>query len=106
MLALQCGSVIVRTPLCRLHESPLHPFLTPFSLLSHSFLSPLPHSSSAPLPPAPAPPAQAKIFDAAPAGVRKVVVSTNIAETSLTLDGIYYVIDTGYVKMKVGGTHA
>jgi hypothetical protein len=28
-------------------------------------------------------------------------VSTNIAETSLTVDGIYYVIDTGYVKMKV-----
>lgn len=45
--------------------------------------------------------AQAKIFDKAPEGVRKVVVSTNIAETSLTLDGIFYVIDTGYVKMKV-----
>ncbi len=28
-------------------------------------------------------------------------VSTNIAETSLTLDGILYVIDTGYVKIKV-----
>lgn len=28
-------------------------------------------------------------------------MSTNIAETSLTVDGIYYVIDTGYVKMKV-----
>ena len=33
--------------------------------------------------------------------MRKVVVSTNIAETSLTVDGIIYVIDTGYVKMKV-----
>ena len=33
--------------------------------------------------------------------MRKVIVSTNIAETSLTVDGIYYVIDTGYVKMKV-----
>jgi pre-mRNA-splicing factor ATP-dependent RNA helicase DHX38/PRP16 len=33
--------------------------------------------------------------------VRKAVVSTNIAETSLTLDGIFYVVDTGYVKMKV-----
>jgi pre-mRNA-splicing factor ATP-dependent RNA helicase DHX38/PRP16 len=44
---------------------------------------------------------QAKIFDKAPDGARKVIVSTNIAETSLTVDGILYVIDTGYVKMKV-----
>ncbi|GFR49972.1 hypothetical protein Agub_g12113, partial [Astrephomene gubernaculifera] len=44
---------------------------------------------------------QAKIFDKADEGVRKVIVSTNIAETSLTVDGILYVIDTGYVKMKV-----
>jgi HrpA-like RNA helicase len=33
--------------------------------------------------------------------VRKCIVSTNIAETSLTVDGIIYVIDSGYVKMKV-----
>ena len=45
---------------------------------------------------------QAKIFDKAPDGARKCIVSTNIAETSLTVDGILYVIDTGYVKMKVG----
>ena len=44
---------------------------------------------------------QAKIFDKAPEGSRKCIVSTNIAETSLTVDGILYVIDTGYVKMKV-----
>lgn len=44
---------------------------------------------------------QAKIFNKAPDGVRKVIVSTNIAETSLTIDGILYVIDSGYVKMKV-----
>jgi len=44
---------------------------------------------------------QAKIFDKAPEGSRKCIVSTNIAETSLTVDGIIYVIDTGYVKMKV-----
>jgi pre-mRNA-splicing factor ATP-dependent RNA helicase DHX38/PRP16 len=44
---------------------------------------------------------QAKIFDAAEPGVRKVIVSTNIAETSLTVDGIRYVIDTGYCKIKV-----
>ena len=44
---------------------------------------------------------QARIFEKAPDGARKVIVSTNIAETSLTVDGIFYVIDTGYVKMKV-----
>lgn len=44
---------------------------------------------------------QAKIFEPAPAGTRKCIVSTNIAETSLTVDGILYVIDTGYGKMKV-----
>lgn len=44
---------------------------------------------------------QAKIFDPAPEGARKCIVSTNIAETSLTVDGILYVIDTGYCKMKV-----
>lgn len=43
---------------------------------------------------------QAKIFEPAPAGTRKCIVSTNIAETSLTVDGILYVIDTGYGKMK------
>ena len=44
---------------------------------------------------------QAKIFQAAPDGLRKCVVATNIAETSLTLDGIMYVVDSGYCKMKV-----
>ena len=38
---------------------------------------------------------QALIFQAAPEGVRKCIVSTNIAETSVTLDGILYVIDSG-----------
>lgn len=44
---------------------------------------------------------QAKIFDKAPKGVRKVIVATNIAETSLTVDGIMYVVDAGYSKLKV-----
>ncbi len=44
---------------------------------------------------------QAKIFQKAEEGVRKVVVATNIAETSLTVDGIKYVIDAGYCKLKV-----
>ncbi|XBI65275.1 hypothetical protein VPH35_045162 [Triticum aestivum] len=44
---------------------------------------------------------QAKIFQKAGEGTRKCIVATNIAETSLTVDGILYVIDTGYGKMKV-----
>ncbi|KAL4304663.1 hypothetical protein AHAS_Ahas16G0000800 [Arachis hypogaea] len=43
----------------------------------------------------------AKIFQRAEDGARKCIVATNIAETSLTVDGIFYVIDTGYGKMKV-----
>jgi ATP-dependent RNA helicase DHX8/PRP22 len=41
---------------------------------------------------------QSKIFDPAPPGARKVVIATNIAETSITIDHIYYVIDPGFVK--------
>lgn len=35
---------------------------------------------------------QSKIFEPCPPGARKVVIATNIAETSLTIDGIIYVI--------------
>ncbi|KAK1376655.1 hypothetical protein POM88_032848 [Heracleum sosnowskyi] len=42
-----------------------------------------------------------RIFDPAPPGKRKVVVATNIAEASLTIDGIYYVIDSGFPKQNV-----
>lgn len=51
---------------------------------------------------------QQLIFDPAPPPARvggpagrKIVVSTNIAETSLTIDGIVYVIDPGFAKQKV-----
>ncbi|CEM33558.1 unnamed protein product [Vitrella brassicaformis CCMP3155] len=41
---------------------------------------------------------QAKIFEPTPPGARKVVLATNIAETSITIDNIVYVIDPGYCK--------
>ncbi|XP_058796016.1 pre-mRNA-splicing factor ATP-dependent RNA helicase DHX16 [Phymastichus coffea] len=41
---------------------------------------------------------QAKIFNPTPPGARKVVLATNIAETSLTIDNIIYVIDPGFAK--------
>ena len=44
---------------------------------------------------------QTRIFEPTPPGSRKVVIATNIAETSLTIDGIYYVVDPGFVKQNV-----
>lgn len=44
---------------------------------------------------------QTRIFEPAPPGTRKCVIATNIAEASLTIDGIYYVVDPGFSKQKV-----
>ena len=42
---------------------------------------------------------QALIFDPAPRDTRKIIFATNIAEASVTIDGIKYVVDCGFVKV-------
>jgi HrpA-like RNA helicase len=43
---------------------------------------------------------QMSVFHATPQGCRKVILATNIAETSITISGIRYVIDPGFVKVR------
>lgn len=41
---------------------------------------------------------QNRVFEPAPKNTRKIIVSTNIAETGLTIPGIRYVVDSGLQK--------
>lgn len=41
---------------------------------------------------------QQKVFEPVEQGIRRVIVATNIAATSLTIDGVLYVVDSGFVK--------
>ncbi|KAI9734824.1 MAG: hypothetical protein M1834_001902 [Cirrosporium novae-zelandiae] len=43
---------------------------------------------------------QMYVFEPAPENTRKVIISTNIAEASVTVDGISYVIDCGFAKLR------
>ncbi|CAG5134581.1 unnamed protein product, partial [Candidula unifasciata] len=43
---------------------------------------------------------QMKVFERTPSNTRKIVVATNIAEASITIPAITYIVDTGFVKLK------
>lgn len=44
---------------------------------------------------------QMRAFEAAPRGTRKAILATNIAETSVTISGVVYVIDSGFSKVSL-----
>lgn len=43
---------------------------------------------------------QQQVFEPAPPGQRRIILATNIAETSVTIPDVVYVVDTGRVKEK------
>ena len=43
---------------------------------------------------------QLKVFQRTPKKTRKVIVSTNVAEASVTINGVVYVVDSGFVKLR------
>lgn len=49
---------------------------------------------------------QLYVFEPAPENTRKVILSTNIAEASVTIDGIVYVVDSGFVKLRGFNPHS
>ncbi|KAG5464119.1 hypothetical protein LSCM1_00299 [Leishmania martiniquensis] len=44
---------------------------------------------------------QSKVFEPTPPGCRKVVLATNVAETSITIPNLYYVVDSGFCKQNI-----
>ncbi len=42
-----------------------------------------------------------KVFDKLDKGIRKIILSTNIAETSITINNIKYIVDSGYCKLRI-----
>ncbi|CAB3376910.1 Hypothetical predicted protein [Cloeon dipterum] len=74
--------------------SKLHKMVTESSFFSKSNFLVLPLHSQMPTI------NQKEIFLRPPTGVRKIIIATNIAETSITIDDVVYVIDSGKIKMK------
>lgn len=65
----------------------------------HTRLLPIPLCAGLPLD------HQIKAFEAAPRGYRKAIVATNIAEASVTIEDVVYVVDAGMVKLRVYDPH-